>query len=142
LRKTLLVVVAVLAAAPVHAEQWYYLAADDSSVVFADAESVQDFSGYWNVEVIQGQRRAQSEPARVVRLSVEINCGLKQYRIGQAATFDDDGHLNEANAVTDDWKQFEGAGLPEEVGQFACDGGFFDQHVPSPFWEARDYWRD
>jgi hypothetical protein len=115
-----------LAAAPACAEQWFYLAANDTAIVYGDAESVSDYSGYWNVDVIRGFAPADGRSTGFAKLSVEINCGLGRYRINRATTYTYDRQEISTDETTGDWRRFSRNGLSDEVRKFACNMAYFE----------------
>jgi len=141
MRIMLAVAVAALAAVPAHAEQWYLLDLNDSTIDYGDAESVTDYSGYWNVEVFRGYSPESGRSQRFARFSVEINCGLKQYRIPRTTTYDQTDREVSTDETTGEWQSFSRRGLSDKVRRFACNAETFPIYVPDPFTDAEANWR-
>lgn len=125
--------------APAAAESWFAIAATDSSIDYADADSLRSHGGVVSLDLFRGFAETSGNPVGYAKLSVEIACYDDRFRIKQSVSYDFARKYLSTDEAATPWAAFEPETLAHEAWRFACDG---ERGTPvlDPFADAEEYW--
>lgn len=123
---------------PAAAERWYTLGTSDTTIDFADADSVRTYGDIISVDVFRGIDNASG--SGFLKLAVDLSCANNQLRVTRAVTFDVARKYLETDEEVTEWATIAPDSMAELVRQFACDGSLRGSPVSDPFAAAEAYW--
>ena len=132
--RILLAAFAVLLPTPAMAESWYFVAANEDAVVFADADSL-----VRNGNVEKFVDFVDDDSTKYAKNSIEMDCSQKQYRFVGSEFYDLTRKPISSEKGAGDWQTVQAGSVADALLAFACDGKR-DDKVADPFEAGQAYW--
>ena len=123
--------------APAAAETWYKIAETDSSIDFADEESIRRGHGSTSLMIFRGM---DSESVPFVKAAVDIKCAENQFRVNSTQNYGSAKEYLSTDSTVGAWETIADNSIAEAAKEFACDGGWRENHVSDPFAASEEYW--
>jgi len=124
---------------PAAAEDWYQIATSDSSIDYADADSVRTYGNIMSVDVLRGLGDGGGLSG-YLKIAVDVSCANNQFRLTRAVSYDTQRQYLSTDETATGWETIAANSIAEQVRRFACDKGLHDTFVADPFGDAEDYW--
>ena len=124
---------------PAAAESWFRIATTDSSVDYADGDSVRDYGQYISVDVFRGFGGDGADEG-YLKVAVDVACTRNEFRLTRATSYDPARQYLTADAEVTTWDVIAANSIAEQVRRFACDSVLRDSPVSNPFDDADEYW--
>lgn len=125
---------------PAAAESWFRIATTDSTVDYADADTVRSYDDVMSVDVFRGFESADADGQAYLKLALDVSCANNQFRITRGVTYDTRRQYLATDESATAWDAITANSVAEQVRRFTCDSAVRDTPVSNPFDDADTYW--
>ncbi len=126
---------------PAAAEEWYQIASTDSSIDYADADTVRSYGDIMSVDVLRGfEVPAEDGQTTYLKLALDVSCAKNEFRVTRGVAYGTKREYVRTDEEASTWETIAANSIAEQVRRFTCDSSLRDTPVSNPFVDADEYW--